>query len=228
MPALGDYLGALLAEITNARLQADLESARIAQLYASHPLLQHMPIPRFRLPNVVLDLPLAVEKTDQPSSTMPPLTAELPALRQRVEGIIEQELNNRKLQLVPDIRQRLTNNLNDLFERVKSSGSISTFDTIKASGDAVTAAVEAIKAASGDQSTADPATTSSLRHQFGTEFLRLQPPQSRVQVNVVTAQLKDLAPPKTLTRIQLTICEEGVEWTQTNPSDPGSKTLLPE
>src|SRR2546425_6475217 len=101
MPALGEYLGTLLAEITSARLQADLESARIAQLYASHPLLQHMPVPRFRLPNVVLDLPVAVEKIDQPSGATVPLTAELSALRQKIEGIVEQELNQRKLELAP-------------------------------------------------------------------------------------------------------------------------------
>src|SRR5438132_458461 len=117
MPALGEYLGTLLAEITSARLQADLEAARIAQLYASHPLLQHMPVPRFRLPSVSLDLPVAVEKIDPP------------------------------------------------------------------------------------------------------------PP---VQVLLATAQLKEIAPPWSLTRIHLTISEEGVEWTQTNPSDDASKTLVPE
>ncbi len=226
MPALGDYLGALLAEITNARLQADLESARIAQLYASHPLLQHMPVPRFRLPNVVLNLPVAVEKIDQPSITPPP--AELLALRQKIDGIIDQELNQRKLRLPPSVQERLTKNLNDLFDRLKTSAGISASDAVKASGDALTAAVEAIRAASEGHATVDPTIESSLRHQFDAEFLKLQPPPPRVQVVVVTAQLKDIASPLTLTRIQLTISEEGVEWTQTNPSDPSSKTLLQE
>jgi hypothetical protein len=45
---------------------------------------------------------------------------------------------------------------------------------------------------------------------------------------VITAQLKDLAPPLALTRLRLTISEEGVEWSQPNPSDPSTKTLLPE
>jgi hypothetical protein len=227
MPALGEYLGALLAEITNARVQADLESARIAQLYASHPLLQHMAVPRFRLPNVSLDLPVAVEKIEQPPPTTPH-PAELPALRRNIEGIIDQELRQLKLQLPPNLRKRLTDSLNRLFDRLKASGSISASDAIKASDDAVTAAVEAIKAAGKEHATVDPALESSLRRQFAAEFLKLQPPPPRVQVLVVTAQLKDIAPPLSLTRIHLTISEEGVEWTQTNPSDPSSKTLLPE
>lgn len=228
MPALGEYLGALLAEITNARLQADLESARIAQLYASHPLLEHMPVPRFRLPHVVLDLPVAVEKMEQPSGMTRPSAAELLALRQRIEGIIEQEQQQRKLALPPIIRKRLMNNLHAVFDRLKKSESPSASDAVRASRDAVAAAVEAIEAGSKEHAKVDPAIESSLRRQFGVEFLKLQPPAPRLQVLVVTAQLKDLAPPQALTRIQLTISEEGVEWTQTNPSDATSKTLLPE
>ncbi len=43
MPNLGDYLGQLLSEITLARMHADLESIRIAELYAAHPLLRTFP-----------------------------------------------------------------------------------------------------------------------------------------------------------------------------------------
>ncbi|MEJ2127120.1 MAG: hypothetical protein P8X84_06440 [Candidatus Bathyarchaeota archaeon] len=50
MPNLGDYLGNLISEVTLARMQADIEAVRIAELYSSHPLLKNMPIPHFRLP----------------------------------------------------------------------------------------------------------------------------------------------------------------------------------
>jgi len=226
MPALGEYLGALLAEITNSRVQADLESARIAQLYASHPLLQHMPVPRFRTPNISLDLPVAIEKVDLLPAKPDP--EELTALRTRLDGIIDQELSRLKLQLPADLRKRLADNLDRLFNRLKSSNSVSTSDAIKASDDAVTAALAAIGAASKEAATVDPALEPSLRRQFAPEFLKLQPPPPNVQVLVATAQLKEIAPPLVLTRINLTISEEGVEWTQTNPSDSSTKTLLPE
>jgi len=227
VPALGEYLGALLAEITNARLQADLESARIAQLYASHPLLQHMPVPRFRLPNVSLDLPVAVEKVDSPPATTPD-PAELLALQQRIEAITEQHLSQLKLLLAPTLQKRLTESLNRSFESLRASRGISVSDAIKVSESSATAALEAIRAASTDAATIDPALESSLRRQFAAEFLKLEPPPPRVQVLVVTAQLKEIAPPSSVTRIHLTISDEGVEWTQPNPSDSSSKTLLPE
>src|SRR5437868_1648504 len=65
MPYLGDYIGHLLSEITIARMHADLESVRVAELYASHPLLRNMPVPHFRLPDVDLDIPVVVSKVEE-------------------------------------------------------------------------------------------------------------------------------------------------------------------
>jgi len=55
---LSDFLGHILTEITRARVQADMESIRIAEMYANHDLLQHFPIPRVRLPEVEINLPV--------------------------------------------------------------------------------------------------------------------------------------------------------------------------
>jgi hypothetical protein len=227
MPALGDYLGALLSEVTNARLLADLETARIAQLYASHPLLQHMPVPRFRLPTVSIDLPVAVEGQDQPP--VAPQATQLAAIRQALDTIVAGQLSQGGLHLTPSRQKRLGHDLNDLFDRLQAAtAGFSAADVTKALGDAVALVVDAIKASGPDSTSLDPSIESSLLQQFGVEFLKLQPPPPRVQVMVVTSQLKDIAPPLTLTRIQLTISEEGVEWNQTNPDDASSKTLLPE
>lgn len=46
---LGDYIGQVLRELTIARVKADLEAARVAELYSEHELLKHFPIPRIRL-----------------------------------------------------------------------------------------------------------------------------------------------------------------------------------
>src|SRR3954471_16358427 len=66
MPNLGDYLGQLLSEISMARAQADLESIRLAEVYASHPLLRTMPVPHVRLPEVELDIPVLVRAAEEP------------------------------------------------------------------------------------------------------------------------------------------------------------------
>ena len=60
MPRLGDVIGALLSDAAQARMQADQEAVRIARAYSQDELLRHLPVPRFRLPEITVDLPLLV------------------------------------------------------------------------------------------------------------------------------------------------------------------------
>ena len=66
MPKLGDVIGALLADVARARVDADLEAVRVAHAYSADPLLKHLSIPRIRLPEVVVDLPLLVVDVGSP------------------------------------------------------------------------------------------------------------------------------------------------------------------
>jgi hypothetical protein len=225
MPSLAEFLGQVLVEIAKARVQADLESARIAELYASHPLLEHMPVPRFRLPKVGLDVPLAFDRFDAVPGP-PPVPPDRGLIRQNIGVIIDEELKLRELQLSTAARRRLDNVLNELIENIPPAG-VSGFEAINLSGNALSAVLESLKTTK-DAPALDPPLDTALRRRFDAEFLKLQLPSPPVPVVVATAQLREIGPPQTLTRVQLTISEEGVEWAQTNPSDPASRTLLPE
>jgi len=227
MPVLGDYLGVLMAEITNARLQADLESVRIAQLYASHPLLQHLPVPRFRLPSVTLDLPVAVDKIEPPSgATMP--APDLAALRRRTDEIIRQQLGATELHLESGAQGKLKHALDRIFETLKSTPLALASDATLAAERVTNTVMELMKPAESGHPAAGSGVEEALQRQIGLEFVKLQPPPPRLQVIVTTAQLKGFGPPQNLSRLQLTISEEGVEWTQTDPTDASTKRLLPE
>lgn len=60
MPRLGDFVGALLADAMRARVSADLETVRLAETYSRHDLLRHLPVPRFRMPDLVVDVPVLI------------------------------------------------------------------------------------------------------------------------------------------------------------------------
>lgn len=64
--SLSDYLGHLLSSVSKARMQADLETIRLAEIYKKHPLLQHFPVPRVRLPKVELNVPVVMVGTLTP------------------------------------------------------------------------------------------------------------------------------------------------------------------
>jgi hypothetical protein len=83
MPDLGEYLGHLLCEVTRARVMADNEAIRFARQYASEEtgLLRHFPVPRMRLPEVEISVPVVVlavpDGYAEVATTEPPQLARL-------------------------------------------------------------------------------------------------------------------------------------------------------
>ena len=64
MANLNEYLGAIVAHLSQARVLADLESAKIALTYADNDLLRHFSIPRMRIDDVELTIPVAVSELE--------------------------------------------------------------------------------------------------------------------------------------------------------------------
>lgn len=48
-----------------ARVRSDVEAVRIAEAYSRDPLLKHLSVPRFRMPDIVVDLPVLVGQFDE-------------------------------------------------------------------------------------------------------------------------------------------------------------------
>lgn len=65
MVKFNDYIGNLITGINQARVMADIESARIAQAYANDEILKNFPIPHFRAQDIELDIPIAIESFDE-------------------------------------------------------------------------------------------------------------------------------------------------------------------
>lgn len=62
MPTLNEYLGGLFASISRARASADIQTAQIAEQYARHDLLRHFSVPRMRISDIELTIPVALDK----------------------------------------------------------------------------------------------------------------------------------------------------------------------
>lgn len=61
MPTLNEYLGGLIASVTNARVMADAQTVAVAEQYARHDLLRHFAVPRMRIGDIELTIPIAIE-----------------------------------------------------------------------------------------------------------------------------------------------------------------------
>ncbi|SDC68631.1 hypothetical protein [Williamwhitmania taraxaci] len=61
MAKLNEYLGSIVSSITNARAMSDIQSVKVAEEYAKHYLLQHFSVPRLRIENVEITIPIALD-----------------------------------------------------------------------------------------------------------------------------------------------------------------------
>jgi hypothetical protein len=57
---LAEYLGFIFSEITRARGSADRVSAAIAEAYAADPIMQHFSVPRFKIPEMTVTVPMLI------------------------------------------------------------------------------------------------------------------------------------------------------------------------
>lgn len=66
---LHDYIGNLVSSIQQARVSADLQAVRVAESYAKHELLEHFPVPRMRLKDVEMTIPIAIDAGQMQKTT---------------------------------------------------------------------------------------------------------------------------------------------------------------
>jgi hypothetical protein len=225
MPYLGDFLGHLLAEITMARVHADQEALRIAEMYAAHPLLRSMPVPRFRLPTVTLDIPVAVEKMPEPR---PGGVSPLSELRARFAPILAQSIE--RAGIVLSAAEKST--LDQAMDAAIVDLSRGTYTHTQVAERLVAAALNAMATFKRRINAIEPAQlerlSADVKSSVLSDFATLQDAATRVQVRVATAELRETGPQEVLTRIRLVISEEGVEWTFGESQGQPFQKLVPE
>lgn len=214
MPNIGDYLGQLLSEITIARMHADLEAVRVAELYAGHPLLRHMPVPHFRLPNVEVDIPVVIKQMEeQRADQLPRGAPTLARMRKAFDVVLIKRLSEERIRLKPDHKKKLKLVLDKKEASLTQPTEISV-DVNRVADELASAAARKLTESGGP---VDPARRSKLEEKLKemarVEFLKLRKPPTRLQVLVTSAEIREAGPSEVITRLHLKITEEGFEWT---------------
>ncbi|WP_221801596.1 hypothetical protein [Oceanobacter mangrovi] len=65
MPKLNEYLGSIISSLNTARVMADIQTVRVAEDYAKHELLQHFSVPRMRIDDVEITIPVAIDSAEE-------------------------------------------------------------------------------------------------------------------------------------------------------------------
>lgn len=232
MPYLGDYIGHLLSEMTIARMHADLEAMRVAELYASHPLLRHMPVPHFRLPEVNMDVPLAIKQVEESKPDQSPRgAAPIGELRKTFESLIGKQLTRHGFEVPPEFKKRLKLVLDEEIGELRQP--TETGVGVRRIADRfVNAALGAFK----DVQRVDQPIKkeriekleSELKQVAQLEFLKLRPAPPRLHVLATTNEIREVGSSENLTRIKLRVTEDAVEWTTIESEGQMQDRLVPE
>jgi hypothetical protein len=227
MPYLGDYLGHLLSEVAIARAQADLEALRIAELYASHPLLRHLPVPHFRLPTVTLDVPVAIKEMEESKKGGTARgQVDLRAMRQGIGRVVARALSRAGISL----DQPTKKTLDAALDRVSESRAEPTEVAIgvKRLGEEFAATAGAVLREAGAEEERVRTFIDRVRLEALVEFLNLRTPPPRLNVLVTTAELRDAGPLDLMARFRLSLSEEALEWTVVELGGNPVDRLIPE
>ena len=232
MPYLGDYLGQLLSEISIARMQADLETVRLAELYAAHSLLRTMPVPHMRLPDVELEIPVLIKASEEPragesargGATLADMGRkfdEVLAAYISKAGVAPSAADRKKLRAALDERLSLHGLPTDV-----------SVDVHRVADDLTSTALRAIAEFRPTSVTAEPAIppplAAELKDTIRLEFLKLRTPPPRLTVLVTSAEIREAATAENLTRLRLKVSEEGLEWTTIESEGIRRDRLVPE
>lgn len=223
MPKLGDYIGHLLSEIAIARMQADIESVRIAELYADHPLLRSMPVPRFRMPDVEIDVPVVVKGLeDSPkgeSSHGTPPIAEIRKVFDKVfaavitkERITLSTADKKRIEAVLNRRTVALTRPNDMAIGANRVADDFTANAVKVMGELIKPEKRA-------------EFLETLKDTLRIELVKNIKPSTRLNVLVTTGEIREAGPSEVITHLRLKISEEAFEWTSIE-TDEGKKDRL--
>jgi hypothetical protein len=229
MPYLGDFLGHLLSEIIIARAQADAEAIRIAEVYAKDPLLRHFPVPRFRLPNLTVRVPVAVSEMEEAA----PGEArrgkiELAKAKTSFSQIFSEELKRSKITLSKEtltgVKQHVERQFKEAALTIEDMSARRLADIV----------IITIKEVFSDHMAEESENQikklddfiHNLRKRLVEEFqkLRLQPP--RLRVFVTATELREIG--ESLVNLELSISEDAIEWTIIESDGKYKDRLVPE
>lgn len=225
MVYLGDYLGQLLAELTTARLHSDAEAVRVGELYASHPLLKHFPVPRMRVGQIEMEIPVSVVRVDESGGSNEAKQVTALELLERFRPLLKAKLEQQAVSLS-------SGELDSLFVQLQRTAQnlvrpkLVSVDSNQIADHFCSVVQNAIGGLKMHESKAQ-LISDQLRLAARVDFLNARPTGPRLVVGVTTAELKE-SPPESLVRISIRVSEDGVAWTNVADESNPDMRLMPE
>jgi hypothetical protein len=234
MPKLNDYIGSLVSSITEARVMSDMQTVKVAEEYAKHDLLKHFSIPRMRIDDIEMTIPVALDAVSEKTET-----AYQPIDNTSFNSLVYREslgyLGVTKLNadISQNVKAQIAKNTNELEESLKITKDLVFLkDYVKKT---VSMILTLEKKLSQSTDGVKPKINADVMNQnlekiLSQEIKVTKQNQGIESLNVIieASKLREQKP-ENIIYIKLKISEDGMEWNRTENSEGKTESkLLPE
>ncbi len=249
MADLGELVGTLLASLAHARRMSDEETAAVAEYYKTNPLLETMSVPRVRVPELTLELPILIESHEEGVADTPETAEQIiskltTALNDSAKAVGVSIRSQSYLALREGFVGHLGRSL-DLMRPVPTSES-KRFPPESVARSADEAFMRAQKdeavrnADEARQTKSEPApptfdasqsrdVRAQLTNTANTVAVKKEGSRPVLNAEIMTSAVKEGSDSASVARLKIVMREEGLEWTTAETTDGSvARTLTPE
>lgn len=228
MAKLGEFIGALLSDAAQARVRADIEAVKIAESYSAHELLKHLPVPRFRLPDITVDFPVMVTAVEEAPAGGRDRLFDQPTKDELLAGV-RKALIDAEVKLPAATREKVTAAVGEGAKRVFEAGPRILLSSARIADKLAEVMVDAMESGTDEIDEPDgrlEQVRKAAKASFNALLLDKLAKSPALQVNVTAAEIKAHGHSDSLVRVRLTISEDAYEVI--NRDDGNGFTLTPE
>lgn len=227
MADLGILLGALISGVVHARRIADEESAAVAEHYKDNPLLSGMSIPRVRIPELTIDIPMLIEAFDEGESDQ---IEDSQKISDAVSKELKASLTREGLSIAPADLKKFSGTFNEQLTKINApAGHRSPREAVIRAAEEAFSNTVRDKVINEASLSAASRIASNLRFTASGSSLKKVGRAPQITSSILTSEVKDRSSQTTVSRIRLSLQEEGLEWSiGENEDGTISRKLTPE
>ncbi len=227
MSDLGVLLGALISGVVHARRIADEESAAVAEYYKDNPLLSGMSIPRVRVPEVTIDIPMLIDAQEEGE---PDQVADSTTIRSAVNKEMTASLAREGLTITKVDLKKFDSVFNRELKKINTPSKYRSprEAIVRAAEDAYAETIREKLVSKGSLASAKRV-ASDLRFSASGSALSKIGRAPQIGATILTSEVKEKSSQTNVSRMKLTLKEEGLEWSIGENEDGSvSRKLTPE
>ncbi len=232
MSDLSEVLGSLMISLVHARRMADEETAAIAEHYKDHPLLEGMSLPRVRVPELSIDMPITIDEHIAAKEALldTPTNIHKAVMTQLKTTLDDEDILNRTESFQNIFNKEAKKALVKISEQHKNTdGKVSREAIVRAVDDALQLSLKKSELHTELQAEKKTSLCQAIRHKVSSIALKALPNHSKLIISAVTSEVKEKATRESSVNLRITLREEGLEWSSSQTSNGAIRNrLMPE